>query len=110
MTTHKSIASVALEGGVFKYIAVDKILEAEAGITKNEPDQLAIQQAIEKAVYAMAMEAAEFKYVVFCRQDGAGQADQGLPGRAADCDRNGEPWRARCVAIAGKQGCRSGHR
>jgi curli production assembly/transport component CsgG len=38
---------------------LDKILEAEAGITKNEPDQLAVQQAIEKAVYTIIVEGAE---------------------------------------------------
>ncbi|NJM34028.1 MAG: curlin [Rhodomicrobium sp.] len=58
VTTHKTIASVGLQGGVFKYIAIDKILEAEAGFTKNEPDQLAVQQAIEKAVYAIILEGA----------------------------------------------------
>jgi curli production assembly/transport component CsgG len=58
VTTHKTIASVAVQGGVFKYIAVDKILEAEAGITKNEPDQLAVQQAIEKAVHPIIVEGA----------------------------------------------------
>ena len=59
VTTHKTIASVAVEGNVFKYIAVDKILEAEAGFTKNEPDQLAVQQAIEKAVYSIILEGTE---------------------------------------------------
>ncbi len=59
VTTHKTIASIGLQGGVFKYIALEKILEAEAGITKNEPDQLAVQQAIEKAVYSMVVEGAE---------------------------------------------------
>jgi curli production assembly/transport component CsgG len=59
VTTHKTIASIGLQGGVFKYIALEKILEAEAGITKNEPEQLAVQQAIEKAVYSMVVEGAE---------------------------------------------------
>jgi curli production assembly/transport component CsgG len=59
VTTHKSIASVAVQGGVFKFVALDKILEAEAGITKNEPDQLAVQQAIEKAVSTIIVEGAE---------------------------------------------------
>ncbi len=59
VTTHKTIASVGLQGSVFKYIALDKILEAEGGFTKNEPDQIAVQQAIEKAVYAMVLEGSE---------------------------------------------------
>ena len=58
VTTHKTIASIGLQGGVFKYIAFDKVLEAEAGITKNEPDQIAVQQAIEKAVFTMIIEGA----------------------------------------------------
>ncbi len=58
VTTHKTIASIGLQGGIFKFIAIDKILEAEAGFTKNEPDQLAVQQAIEKAVYSMIIEGA----------------------------------------------------
>jgi curli production assembly/transport component CsgG len=59
VVTHKTIASIGLQGGMFKFIAVDKILEAEAGFTKNEPEQLAVQQAIEKAVYAMVIEGSE---------------------------------------------------
>jgi curli production assembly/transport component CsgG len=59
VVTHKTIASIGLQGGVFKYIAVDKILDAEAGFTKNEPEQLAVQQAIEKAVYALVVEGAD---------------------------------------------------
>ncbi len=59
VTTHKTIASIGLQGSVFKYIALDKILEAEGGFTKNEPDQIAVQQAIEKAVYAMVLEGSE---------------------------------------------------
>ncbi len=59
VTTHKTIASVGVSGGAFKFVSFDKILEAEAGITKNEPDQLAVQQAIEKAVHEMVVEGAE---------------------------------------------------
>ena len=59
VVTHKTIASIGLQGGVFKYIAVDKILEGEAGFTKNEPEQLAVQQAIEKAVHALVIEGTE---------------------------------------------------
>ncbi len=54
----KSIVSIGLKGGAFRYIALDEILEAEAGITKNEPVTLAVQQAIEKAVYSIVMEGA----------------------------------------------------
>ncbi|WP_245296993.1 MULTISPECIES: CsgG/HfaB family protein [Rhodomicrobium] len=72
VTTHKTIASYGLQGGVFKFIAVDKILEGEAGFTKNEPEQLAVQQAIEKAVYAILIEGAETDVWSFA--DAASQA------------------------------------
>jgi curli production assembly/transport component CsgG len=58
VVSHKTILSVGLKGSVFKFVAIDKILEAEAGFTHNEPDQLAVQQAIEKAVHAMIVEGA----------------------------------------------------
>ena len=58
VVSHKTILSVGIKGGVFKFVALDRILEAEAGFTRNEPDQLAVQQAIEKAVYAMIMDGA----------------------------------------------------
>lgn len=65
VTTHKTIASIGIQGGVFRYIAVDKILESEAGITKNEPKQFAVQAAIEKAVYALVMEGADQRLWAF---------------------------------------------
>jgi curli production assembly/transport component CsgG len=74
VVTHKTIASVGLQGGVFKFIAVDKILEAEAGFTKNEPEQLAVQQAIEKAVYALVVEGSEQGLWSFADKDFQSQA------------------------------------
>lgn len=61
VTVHKMIASQSLQGGVFRYVALDRLLEAEAGVTQNEPKQIAVQQAIEKAVIALIVEAAELK-------------------------------------------------
>lgn len=61
VTASKTIASTSLGGSAFKFVAFKELLEAEAGITTNEPDQVALQQAIEKAVYAMVMEGAELK-------------------------------------------------
>ena len=61
VTASKTIASQALGASAFKFVAFKELLEAEAGITTNEPDQLALQQAIEKAVYALVMEGVELK-------------------------------------------------
>lgn len=59
VTASKTIASQSSGASAFKFIAFRELLEAEAGFTTNEPDQLALQQAIEKAVYALVMEGVE---------------------------------------------------
>lgn len=56
VTTSKTIASQAIGASAFKFVAFRELLEAEAGITSNEPDQVALQQAIEKAVYGLVLE------------------------------------------------------
>ena len=48
--TSKNILSTTASGGLFRYVDADKILEAELGVTQNEPVSLAVTQAIEKAV------------------------------------------------------------
>lgn len=59
VTTDKTIYSAAISGLVNKYVAYNQLLQAEAGITTNEPVQLCVRQATEKAVYALIMEGAE---------------------------------------------------
>lgn len=61
VTASKTIASKAISANAFKFVAFKELLEAEAGVTTNEPDQVALQQAIEKAVYGLVMEGAELK-------------------------------------------------
>jgi curli production assembly/transport component CsgG len=58
VVTQKKVSSVATSGGVFKFVKFDELLEGEAGTTANEPMQIAIQSAIERAVYALIMEGA----------------------------------------------------
>jgi curli production assembly/transport component CsgG len=59
VTASKTIASQALGASAFKFVAFRELLEVEAGITSNEPDQVALQQAIEKAVYGLVLEGVE---------------------------------------------------
>jgi curli production assembly/transport component CsgG len=73
VTVHKDIASTALQGGNFSFIELDKILEVEAGVSKNEPKQIAVQQAIEKAVVALVVEGTELGIWSFADR-AAGQA------------------------------------
>lgn len=61
VTVHKAIASQSLQGGTFRYVALDRLLEAEAGVTQNEPKQIAVEQAVEKAVMALIAEGAQLK-------------------------------------------------
>ena len=56
VTTSKTIYSVLLTGSVFKFVAIDELLELEAGVTKNEPAGFAVRQAIELAVYSLISE------------------------------------------------------
>jgi curli production assembly/transport component CsgG len=47
VTASKTIASHELGANTFRYVAFKELLQAEAGITVNEPDHLALQQEIE---------------------------------------------------------------
>ena len=56
VTASKTIASRAIGASAYRFVAFKELLEAEFGITSNEPDQVALQQAVEKAVYGLVME------------------------------------------------------
>lgn len=57
--TSKTILSQSIDGSLFRFVSFQKLLEAETGFTYNEPSELAVSEAIEKAVYAMIMEGIE---------------------------------------------------
>jgi len=59
VTASKTIASQAIGASAYRFVAFKELLEAEWGITSNEPDQVALQQAVEKAVYGLVMEGVE---------------------------------------------------
>ena len=54
--TSKTILSQSIDAGVFRYVKLNKLLEAETGVTTNEPAQMALTEAIEKAVAALVIE------------------------------------------------------
>ena len=72
VSVRKSIAAVAVGGNAFRYVDFKELLELESGITYNEPDQIALSQAIEKAVYALIMEGALNNLWCFTTDDVAG--------------------------------------
>jgi len=57
--TTKTILSQKVDIGVFKYVDTDKILEAEAGYTRNEPSEMAVTEAIQMAVESLIFEGIE---------------------------------------------------
>ena len=53
--------SQAVDASLFKYVNFQRLLEVETGYTKNEPVQLAMKDAIEKAVEALIIEGIDGK-------------------------------------------------
>lgn len=52
----KVVLSQQIKGGLFRFVRLNRLLEIEAGITSNEPTEMAVQEAIEKAVFDMIVE------------------------------------------------------
>jgi len=57
----KTILSTTINGSIFKYVDAEKLLESEVGITQNEPVQIAVKEAIEKAVQALIIDGIQDK-------------------------------------------------
>lgn len=69
VTTDKTIYSTGIQGTLSQYVSFNRLLQIEAGVTTNEPRQLAVRQAIEKAVYAMVADGASRGYWAFENED-----------------------------------------
>jgi curli production assembly/transport component CsgG len=54
--TTKSLLSQEISVGLFRYVASKRLLEAETGFTYNEPTEICVTEAIEKAVESMIIE------------------------------------------------------
>jgi curli production assembly/transport component CsgG len=61
VTTSKTITAYAVDQNIFRYVSATTLLETENGFTTNEPSMLALQQAIDKAVYGLVMEGVDLK-------------------------------------------------
>lgn len=55
----KSIISQELSGGLFRYVDANRLLEAEIGVTMNEPPTIAVTAAIDAAVRRLIVKGAE---------------------------------------------------
>jgi len=58
----KTILSQALDASLFRFVKFQRLLEFETGVTQNEPMQLAVKDAIEKAVHDLIIEGIQDKY------------------------------------------------
>jgi curli production assembly/transport component CsgG len=56
VTASKKILSYGLEANMYRYVTYNRLLQAELGITRNEPGSIAVQQAIEQAVLQFIVE------------------------------------------------------
>ncbi|WKK74315.2 CsgG/HfaB family protein [Marivirga salinae] len=54
--TSKTILSQQVDVGVFRFVSLRRLLEAEMGFTYNEPSEMAVKEAIEKAVIGLVIE------------------------------------------------------
>lgn len=54
--TSKTILSQSINASMFRYIDAERLMEAEVGVTNNEPVQMAVTEAINKAVYLLILE------------------------------------------------------
>lgn len=52
----KTILSQGISANLFRYVNLRRLLEVETGVTKNEPAQLAVKEAIDKAVENLIIE------------------------------------------------------
>ncbi|MBR2656310.1 MAG: CsgG/HfaB family protein [Loktanella sp.] len=56
--TEKTVYSLSEQLSVFRFVAVDRLLELDAGYSVNEPTGIAVRQAVELAVYDLILEGA----------------------------------------------------
>lgn len=56
VSTTKTIYSYEIHPSVFKYVALKGLLELEGGMTRNEPAQLCVKEAIEAAVVHLVVQ------------------------------------------------------
>ena len=54
--TSKTILSQQIDAGLFQFVRFGRLLEAETGFTYNEPSEIAVTEAIEKAVMSLIIE------------------------------------------------------
>ncbi|MGB9808039.1 MAG: CsgG/HfaB family protein [Thermosulfidibacteraceae bacterium] len=57
--TTKVILSREVSAGIYRFVRLNRLLEIESGLSTNEPVEMAVQEAIEKAVLDLIIEGAK---------------------------------------------------
>src|SRR6201995_2488047 len=73
VTTTKIVYSINVAGTGFLFAAVDKLLQADIGFTKNTPPTLAVREGVQLAVYSLIFEGVKNKLWEF-KDHAAGEA------------------------------------
>lgn len=56
VSTTKSILSRQVDFGIYRFVRLARLLEVETGLTTNEPPQMCVLEAVEKAVHDLIIE------------------------------------------------------
>jgi curli production assembly/transport component CsgG len=94
VTTTKTVYSINVSGTGFLFAAVDKLLQADIGFTKNTPPTLAVREGIQLAVYSLIFEGVRNRLWEF-KDRAAGEAfmreldrhQKAVPPEVADANR-----------------------
>lgn len=93
VTTTDTVYSAQAQSSAFKYVVVNELLQAEAGVTKNSPVTLAVREGIQLAVYALIFDGVRHDLWKF-RNPAAGAAfmqQLDASGRAIDVEPSTGP-------------------
>ena len=71
--TSKTLYSIPLQTGAYRYVSLNHLLKLESGTLSSAPEQLAVKQAIEMAVYSMVIEGAAQKLWGFANTQAGAQ-------------------------------------
>lgn len=82
----KTILSQAIDASYFRFVKFQRLLEAETGVTQNEPVQMAMKDAIEKAVHDLIIEGIAKEY--WSTQEGKEVNDQLVADYFAEKERD----------------------
>ena len=82
----KTILSQAIDASFFRFVKFQRLLEAETGVTQNEPVQLAMKDAIEKAVHDLIIEGIQKQF--WSTQEGKEKNDQLVADYLAEKERD----------------------